>query len=249
MTHVTNQAPPTGQAAGRGERLYPFRSSRLYWHLTCLRREYEEVVRRFVEPLQRRETLVDFGCGNMPYRPLFEPLVGQYLGCDLSGNEAADRILDRPDGLPFPAGTVDVVLSSQVLEHCEEPSQYLSECARVLRPGGLLLLSTHGVWRYHPDPIDLWRWTSAGLKRTIEREGLRVVHFRGVFGPAATGLQIWQDAVLPRVKGSLLRTVFLRFMQYRIRVADQACEPAARDRDASVYVLVAEKIADVAPRA
>ncbi len=44
------------------------------------------------------------------------------------------------------------------------PGLYLSECFRVLRPGGQLLLSTHGVFPYHPDPVDLWRWTCEGLR-------------------------------------------------------------------------------------
>jgi len=35
----------------------------------------------------------------------------------------------------------------------------------VTRVGGRVLASTHGVQVYHPSPVDLWRWTYAGLER------------------------------------------------------------------------------------
>ncbi len=44
--------------------------------------------------------------------------------------------------LPFEDGYFDVVLSHSVIEHVESPESYLSECFRVLRPGGILFLST-----------------------------------------------------------------------------------------------------------
>ena len=106
---------------------------------------------------------------------------------------------------------------------------------------GLLILSTHGVWRYHPDPIDLWRWTSEGTAADARQAGFSVVHFRGMLGPAATGLQLWQDAVLPKWPAGLPATVFLRIMQNRIRAADLACPQEARDADASAYILVAQR--------
>ena len=53
----------------------------------------------------------------------------------------------------------DAVLSTQVLEHVADPGALPAERFRVLRPGGRLLLSTHGIFVYHPDPDDYWRWT------------------------------------------------------------------------------------------
>ena len=39
------------------------------------------------------------------------------------------------------------------------------------RPGGRVLLSTHGAMVYHPNPVDLWRWTGAGLERLFRENG------------------------------------------------------------------------------
>jgi SAM-dependent methyltransferase len=44
--------------------------------------------------------------------------------------------------LPFRAGAFDVVFSHSVIEHVSSPRDYLAECHRVLRPGGVLYLST-----------------------------------------------------------------------------------------------------------
>lgn len=237
---LETKAPPNPVASDqRGNRLRPTRSSRLYWHLLSLRKQVEEIVDQFIA---RRDydCLVDYGCGNMPYRSHFEHCVSKYSGIDLPGNEMADVTIERLYELPIPSLSTDVVLSTQVLEHVSEPASYLGEAYRILRPNGLLILSTHGVWRYHPDPFDYWRWTSEGLRTTIEQHGFRLRRFRGVMGPAATGLQIYQDAVYTRFRG-IFRRLFIRYMQRKIRREDLKCPDSIRDADASVYVVVAEK--------
>lgn len=233
--------PPeyVGNTLSRNGRLYPRPSDRIYWHLTCLRQAIEEVVAKFIAERQF-EQLVDFGCGNMPYRPLFEPMVRQYVGCDLKGNALADRHVSGFGELPFPDDSVDIVLSSQVLEHVHDVNAYLSETSRVLKSEGILVLSTHGVWRFHPDPEDYWRWTSSGLRSVVSCNSFTIRHFRGVMGPEATSLQLLQDARLRRLP-KRLQPLYRQYMQWRIRAADLSCPPEERDADACVYVVVAEK--------
>ena len=213
-------------ANGRGERLLPKPSSRVYWHLECLRKEFQGAAELFVKG-RNYGALIDYGCGNMPYRPIFAPHVTRYLGCDFHGNDLAEAQLTAKGELPCERGSADVVLSSQVLEHCESPSGYLRKCRRVLRDNGLLILSTHGVWRYHRDPHDFWRWTSEGLRMQIEGQGFDVLQFRGVMGPAATALQLWQDATLPRVYRRFQKP-FVRLMQFLY----PSCRFAMPDRGA-----------------
>ena len=176
----------------------------------------------------------------MPYRPIFEPHVAEYIGCDLPGNELADHFVLPNGTADAPTGAFDVVLSAQVLEHVADTKLYLSEAHRVLAENGLLLLSTHGTWRYHPDPLDLWRWTCDGLHRVITDAGFSITERVGVMGPAATGLQIWQDAVLPAVPKPL-RTIFTAGIQSAIGIADRRCPDEIRNRDACVYLMVARR--------
>ena len=129
--------------------------------------------------------VLDFGCGTRPYEPLFLERSFRYIGADLYGNPQAEIQFASGEQLPLEASSVDIVFSSQVLEHVCAVSEYLKECKRVLKPGGLLLLSTHGFWTYHGYPDDFYRWTFYGLKYTIEKTGFRVDDMVPCVGPLA----------------------------------------------------------------
>jgi SAM-dependent methyltransferase len=114
--------------------------------------------------------VLDVGCGEQPYRPLFEPFTSSYVGVDPVENPIAD--LRGPiEDLPVEDGSFELVLCAQVLEHVDDPLQGVRELHRVLAPGGRVLLSTHGAMVYHPAPVDYWRWTHAGLERLFGQGG------------------------------------------------------------------------------
>jgi SAM-dependent methyltransferase len=128
-------------------------------------------------------SVLDFGCGTRPYEAWFKSAGAEYHGADIDG---AHDVLIRDDGsLAAADATFDMVASFQVLEHVWDLATYLTEAHRVLRPGGWLLLSTHGTWFYHPHPGDYRRWTGEGLRREIEAHGFRLLEMRPVVGPLA----------------------------------------------------------------
>jgi len=145
--------------------------------------------------------VLDYGADDSPYRRHLPP-GADYRAADLAGNRRAD-VEVRADGtLPVDDGSVDLVLSTQVLEHVEDPALYLSECTRVLRPGGSLVLTTHGIMYLHRDPQDYWRWTCDGLEKVVAEAGLEVSRSVGVLGLVPAGLQLVQVGLgrkLPRV--------------------------------------------------
>ncbi len=130
------------------------------------------------DELPAGENLLDYGCADKPYEMLFKQKFVNHIGADLPGNKHAE-IEIKPDGeLPSADGSFDCVLSSQVLEHVIGSKTYLREAFRVLKSGGSLIVSTHGIWPYHPDPTDFWRWTIDGLQREIRLVGFEISWLR-----------------------------------------------------------------------
>jgi SAM-dependent methyltransferase len=111
--------------------------------------------------------VLDVGCGQKPYYPFFAPFDVDYVGLDVVDNPLAE-LRGSVEAIPAAEGSFDLVLCTQVLEHCDDPAQGVRELRRVLASGGRALVSTHGVQVYHPSPQDLWRWTHAGLARLFE---------------------------------------------------------------------------------
>jgi SAM-dependent methyltransferase len=185
-------------------------------------------------------SVLDYGCADMPYRHFFAPDV-HYVSADLPGNPRA-AVEISPEGTlgQLPDESFDAVLSTQVLEHVSDPRVYLSECHRLLRPGGRLLLSTHGMMFFHPDPVDYWRWTGAGLQEEIRRAGLEIVRFEGIMGLAATGFQLVQEAWYYRLP-IRLRPLLALIMQTLARLADRIESNSGRELNSMVFAVVARK--------
>ena len=114
--------------------------------------------------------MLDVGCGAKPYFPYFSEYADSYVGVDVVENPAAE-LLGCVEDLPVGDGSFDVVLCTQVLEHCDDPARAVAELRRVTAPGGRVLASTNGVQVYHPSPQDYWRWTHEGLRRLFAENG------------------------------------------------------------------------------
>jgi SAM-dependent methyltransferase len=210
---------------------------RLSYIVGALPRGLEELARDLQVPPRGR--ILDYGCADVPYRRFFGPDV-EYVAADLPGNPHASVEIRADGTLPLPDASFDAVMSTQVLEHVTDPRLYLSECFRVLRPRGRILLSTHGIMVYHPDPDDYWRWTCAGLQRTVHDAGFEIERFEGIMGLAATGLQLFQDAVYYRLPARL-RPVLALCIQSLIRLVDRMQDEGSRRLNALVFVVVARK--------
>jgi SAM-dependent methyltransferase len=119
-----------------------------------------------------RMMILDYGSGGSPYRSLFPN--SEYRRADVIAAEGMNYRIAEDQTIPEASGTFDLVLSTQVLEHVPVPSLYLAECHRLLRSGGRLLLSTHGIFEEHGVPFDFHRWTVGGLRKELEGAGFEI---------------------------------------------------------------------------
>lgn len=120
-------------------------------------------------PLEGR--VIDVGCGTRPYRALMPKITG-YVGVDRAGT-GADVEADA-HALPFDDDGFDAGVSFQVFEHVRDPGRCLRELARVVRPGGALVVTVPGVWPAHEVPHDYWRFTEFGLRALADDAGLHL---------------------------------------------------------------------------
>ena len=236
-----NKPPEAERARYVAERPPEIRSAppwhRLAYVVRALPAGLERLAPALAVPADGR--VLDYGCADVPYRRFFAS-EADYVTADLPGNPQAS-VETRDDGsLPCEDESFDAVVSTQVLEHVDDPALYLSECRRVLRPGGRLLLSTHGMMLYHPDPVDYWRWTCAGLQRIVEDAGFEIVRFEGIMGLTATALQFTQDSLLGRLP-RFLRPALCLVMQALIAFADRFSSRESRELNALVFALVATR--------
>jgi SAM-dependent methyltransferase len=152
------------------ERTAPTRKDPFYLHLVDLLKALRSV------SCEKEINILDFGSGGSPYRFLFPN--SNYRRADISTDITIDFLINDEGYVNAPDSTFDLVLSTQVLEHVRYPQRYLAECQRVLRPGGKLILSTHGLFEEHGCPNDYRRWTADGLKQDLIASGWQQIEVK-----------------------------------------------------------------------
>jgi SAM-dependent methyltransferase len=192
MESVGNESPPHDPFAGRKNLIEaPDESWRPPLHsspggagdrLTSLARRFFDVQagsiwRDLAPTLSRlRGTLVDVGCGAQPYRSLLHPTV-EYIGIDIAeaeeqfGYRNADTRYFSGETWPVDDGSADTILATELLEHVVDPSVFMREAHRCLKPGGKLVLTVPFAARWHFIPHDYWRFTPSSLALLLAGNG------------------------------------------------------------------------------
>lgn len=131
-------------------------------------------LRSYLEPFRSDEPLqvLDYGAGYSPYRTLFPNAA--YHRADYVASGEVDYLLPYDSAIPEKKNVFDLVISTQVAEHLPVPANYFAEALRVLKPGGSMIVTTHGCWPDHGVPYDFQRWTGDGLRRDLEHAGFKV---------------------------------------------------------------------------
>ena len=177
-------------------------------------------------------TVLDVGCGAQPFRSLVNPHA-TYMGIDTDaakahfGYEMPNTTYFSGDQWPVADASVNVVLSTETLEHVLETRRFLGEALRCLAPGGTLLLTVPFAARWHFIPYDYWRFTPSSLNHLLTTTGFlnARVYARGnaftvaCYKAMAVILRLLMPQNMSKISGLLVRLVGLAFLPLFIVLA------------------------------
>jgi|SRR3989344_3625633 len=125
---------------------------------------------------------LDVGCGPTPrYRHLFKNCT-EYVKMDIEAGENVD-VVGFAEAIPFPDESFDSIVCTETIQDVFEPVKGISEFARVLKKGGVLLMTAPSISRQSDSHTDNWRFTRHSFRRLAEDAGFSVEIFeqRGAF--------------------------------------------------------------------
>jgi SAM-dependent methyltransferase len=146
--------------------------------VNLLRNGIETILATQPAPLNGRA--LDIGCGSQPFRDRLESLGYTYVSFDLEQNveQSVDYLgaIDQP--LPTQlchAAPFDFILCTEVMEHVADWQTSFSNFAKLLAPGGKLLITCPHFYRLHEEPYDFWRPTPYAIEHFANQSGLTMI--------------------------------------------------------------------------
>jgi SAM-dependent methyltransferase len=176
-----------------GERTVPGIPAENYW----FRRH--EIAYLFVLSHVTRKRVLEVGCGEGYGTALLATTASEVVGLDYDPLTIAHAAVHYPQArfvrgnlaaLPLQSGSVDAVVTLQVIEHVWNHNEFVRECLRVLRPGGLLLVTTPNRLTFSPgletpvNPFHTKEFTAAELADLLTRNGFAVRQALGLHAGA-----------------------------------------------------------------
>ncbi|MBP7509979.1 MAG: class I SAM-dependent methyltransferase [Prolixibacteraceae bacterium] len=181
MTHIESNSPRRAIReeiqtflTQKGEDWWKYFSASILTHWRIM---FEDFVPRYLHG-----RVLDDGCGNTPYLEVIRQYSEQLVLLDHNISYPELNVCSDVRKLPFSNDSFDCVLSFQVLEHVANPFEAMQEIGRILKPGGVLLLSVPHLSRLHELPHDYFRYTENGLLELAKSANLEVLEIKPTGG-------------------------------------------------------------------
>ena len=136
---------------------------------------------RFVAPHLRgpndRLRIVDIGSLNVngSYREIFSDSIFEYIGVDVVKGDGVDVVAENPYAYPLPDKFADIVISGQMMEHCEFFWKAFDEMVRIAKPGALIVLIVPSHGPIHRYPVDCYRFLPDSMGALAKHSGCDLV--------------------------------------------------------------------------
>ncbi len=196
--------------------------------------------------------ILDVGCGMKPYKSLLNASGSTYYGTDYPltmkgsyGKSTKADFFSESTLLPFNNNTFDTLLSTQMLEHVSDPKKVIQEMGRVLKPGGIMILSAPMTWPLHEEPYDFFRYTLHGLRHLLQKANFEILDEIPRGNNFTTMAQMLLDTQLDNTSQSFPKRLYSLILSL---VVNQLCsvinlfQPA--QRLCLGWVMVAKKMSD-----
>ncbi len=146
-----------------------------------------ELIKQFVkicaETLPINEPIYEFGSlqvagqeGFADLRPFFSGK--KYVGADMRKGPGVDVLLNLHN-IDLPSKSVGTALVLDTFEHVEYPRKAIDELYRILKPNGIIIISSVMNFPIHDHPADYWRFTPEAFKSLLHQFHSSVVDFAG----------------------------------------------------------------------
>ncbi|NMB66796.1 class I SAM-dependent methyltransferase [Candidatus Woesearchaeota archaeon] len=186
----------------------------------------------------KRKKILDVGCGSKPYAHLFREYECTYEGIDFKGYslnpsfelEEPDYFFSKEYASNFKINNLkeksfDIIVSFQVLEHHANPENFFKESKRLLKKGGLIIITFPFIWPLHEEPYDYQRLTHYKIKRIADSLKLKILYIRKRGGFFSVIDQLLNNAIMecrlpPIIKKFLYLIIFLP-LQYLVVVIEK----------------------------
>jgi ubiquinone/menaquinone biosynthesis C-methylase UbiE len=152
---------------------------------------------------RKYERALDVGIGNGRLLPIYAPHARHITGMDISSEQLEQatqaarnlginfdtKLCQEASRIEIPDQSYDLIICSRVLQHVYDWRESVAEFARILKPGGDLVLltynraSVYGLKKYYQhkfqNPTKGRFQNPAGLSKALKKNGLRIDYFAG----------------------------------------------------------------------
>jgi SAM-dependent methyltransferase len=182
-----------------------------HWWFRGRRRIIERILRSESTNGSQSKRILSVGCGpadGLKWLVPFAGREGKVLGLDIeplhaeSVSQSVEFVVGSVEQIPLMAGSFDLVLALDVFEHLDNDSASFREVVRLVKPGGMLLVTVPAipsVWGGQDIVSEhRRRYTKSTLKRLFDEanlSGYRISYFNSLLFPLAAGLRWSRRAV------------------------------------------------------